>query len=218
MDDDTQARLMAHDMVATQLRSRGVVDQRILEVMARVPRHRFVPHVPLEDAYADKALPTACGQTISQPYIVAYMTQLLAAKPGMRVLEVGTGSGYQSAILAELGCRVVSVEKVPELAANSREILEKLGYSDRVTIVQGDGSRGWPGLGPYDRILVTAGAPSLPEVMKEQVVEGGRIVIPVGDREVQTMLIYDLRAGQWTQQQGLGCRFVPLLGDSGWPG
>lgn len=211
-------------MVEHDLRRRGVRDPRVLEAMRRVPRHRFVPGMPVERAYADRALPTAEGQTISQPYIVARMTELLHVDPGVRVLEIGTGSGYQAAVLATLGARVVSVERSPALAERARQVLaDVLGEIEAVEdgdaavrVVVGDGTLGWPEGAPYDRIMVTAAAPSVPEAYREQLADPGLIVIPLGDREQQYLTVIQRREGQFVQTRDTGCRFVPLVGEAGW--
>src|SRR4051812_21476515 len=167
-------------MVAQQLRARGIRDERILDAMGRLPRELFVPGWRSELAYEDGALPIAAGQTISQPYVVARMTELLAPREGDRVLEVGTGSGYQTAVLALLGCRVVSYERQPELAEMAQRQLRDLGLSDSVEVRLGDGSAGDPSGELYEGILVTAAAPRIPEGLREQLADGGRLVIPVG--------------------------------------
>lgn len=207
---------LARNMIEGQLRARGIHDQRVLAAMAAVPRHRFVPSVPPQDAYADRALPTASGQTISQPYIVARMTELLDVKPGDRVLEIGTGSGYQTAILAWLGAEVVTMERLPGLADFARGMLRELGLDQRVTCEVGDGTLGWPDAAPYDGILVTAGAPHVPRAYREQLAPAGRIVIPVGDRQEQQLVVVWNDGQQWRQQSALGCRFVPLIGADAW--
>ncbi|MBI1337062.1 MAG: protein-L-isoaspartate(D-aspartate) O-methyltransferase [Phycisphaera sp.] len=202
-------------MVQTQLRPRGIHDEAVLRVMSTIPRHFFVPHADLDDAYSDRALPTHEGQTISQPYVVALMTQLLEAQPGVRVLEVGTGSGYQTAILASLGAQVVTVERSRWLSQEARGNLEKLKLAGSVVFIVGDGSLGEPTLGPYDRILVTAAAPRLPKCYLDQLKTGGRIVIPVGDHETQTLMSYDFDGQKVTAQEHIAVRFVPLVGEQG---
>lgn len=204
-------------MIEHQLRARGLTEPRLLEAMARVPRHRFVSPQDVERAYDDCALPLTSGQTISQPYIVAYMTQWLAPAPGQRVLEVGVGSGYQAAVLAELGVRVIGVERHPALAASARDRLAELGYLGRVEVVVGDGTLGWPAQATYDRIIVTAAAPYLPRALVEQIAAGGRIVIPIGPRESQHLYVCDRVGDQLRDVRLIPCRFVPLLGVDGWP-
>ncbi len=209
---------LALAMVDQQLRRRGISDARVLQAMRDVPRHRFVPLADRSRAYDDCALPTADGQTISQPYVVALMTELLVVSPGLNVLEVGTGSGYQAAILAELGATVVTIERNPRLADAARWILEQLRYDDRVTVVVGDGTLGWPERGPYDRAIVTAAAPHLPQALREQIVPGGRVVIPTGDMVDQRLTIFDRMGDDWRRTDGIAVRFVPLIGREGWPG
>ncbi len=217
----TQARALARAMVETQLRGRGLRDPRVLEAMTVVPRHLFIPHVPLEDAYADRPQPTAEGQTISQPYMVGLMTTLLEVQPGMNVLEIGTGSGYQAAVLAHLGARVHSVERCEALALQARRQLELTGYGEAVRVCVGDGTLGWPASAPYDRILVTAGAPEVPEPLKGQLADGGRMVIPLGPRTGQILTVLDRQAAgdavRWRQTVSVACVFVPLCGQAGWP-
>lgn len=203
-------------MIDQQLRARGIRNLRVLEAMATVPRHVFVPNVEPTQAYADRALPTIEGQTISQPYIVALMTELLQVEAGLKVLEIGTGSGYQTAILVHLGAVVVTVERSAALAARARATLEALSLSTGVSMVVGDGTRGCLDHAPYDRILVTAGAERLPQAYRGQVVDGGRIVIPVGDRRDQRMVVLDRQGDDWSRYSSIACRFVPLVGEDGW--
>jgi protein-L-isoaspartate(D-aspartate) O-methyltransferase len=210
-------RSLARQMVEWQLRARGLCDERVLEAMAAVPRHRFIPHVPLEQAYSDHPQPTADGQTISQPYMVALMTELLAVRPGMKVLEIGTGSGYQAAVLAHLGTAVVTVERLEHLAQVARRNIESTGYGDRVRAHVGDGSLGWPADAPYDRIVVTAGAPACSQPLKDQLADGGRIVIPMGDRTGQVLTVIDRQGDHWPQYASVPCMFVPLCGEAAWP-
>ncbi|HEU4671591.1 MAG TPA: protein-L-isoaspartate(D-aspartate) O-methyltransferase [Candidatus Limnocylindrales bacterium] len=206
-------------MVEQQLRERGILDARVLAAMARVPREAFVPEWRREAAYADAALPIPGGQTISQPYVVARMTELLAVEPGTRVLEIGTGSGYQAAILAELGAQVVSIERVAELAASARERLHRLGYGDRVVIRVGDGSLGDPAGAPWPRVLATAAAPRVPVPLREQLdPDGGRMVIPVGGRTHQDLLVVERQGNEWIERSDGPVVFVPLVGEAGWEG
>lgn len=207
---------LARQMVDEQLIARGIADERVLAAMAAVPRHRFVPTLHPFDAYADRAQPTTGGQTISQPYIVARMTELLRVKPGDRVLEIGTGSGYQTAILAWLGAKVVTIERMAGLSDFARGVLRELGLDQRVTCAVGDGTLGWPAAAPYDGILVTAAAPHVPQACRQQLAAGGRIVIPVGDRNEQQLLVVWRDDQTWRQQSALACRFVPLIGADGW--
>jgi len=204
-------------MVEHQLRHRGVRDERVLDAMRRVPRHRFAPDASLEAAYGDHALPIGSGQTISQPYMVARMTELLAVEPGHRVLEVGVGSGYQTAVLLQMGAEVVGIERHGALADRARELLAELYPHARCRVRVGDGTRGCPEHAPYDRILVAAAAPRLPDALAQQLADGGRCVIPVGDRITQQLRIFEKRGEGVETADALGCRFVPLVGEQGWP-
>jgi len=210
MDDFAEAR---QRMVATQLRGRGISDERVLQAMAKVPRHLFVPGGAYA-AYDDTPLAIGCGQTISQPYMVAAMTEALALQGHEKVLEVGTGSGYQAAVLAELCREVYSVERITGLAERAQRILSDLGYR-KVEVVVGDGTLGLPEHAPYDGIIVTAATPSLPPPWGEQLAEGGRIVAPVGDRWSQSLTIATKQAGEIKQRSSFGCVFVPLIGKYG---
>jgi protein-L-isoaspartate(D-aspartate) O-methyltransferase len=206
-------------MVETQLRARGIADDRVLRAMASLPRERFVPEVERPIAYADEALPIPAGQTISQPWIVARMTELLAPLAGDRVLDVGTGSGYQAAILALLGAQVVSIERQPELAASARDRLADLGLGDQVEVRLGDGSLGDPTGAPWDGILVAAAAPAIPVSLRQQLSpDGGRLVIPVGDRRRQDLLLVVRHGDTWQERNDGPCVFVPLVGEQGFPG
>jgi len=197
-------------MVAQQLQRRGIRDQRVLEAMATTPREAFVPGVPASLAYDDRALPIDAGQTISQPYMVARMTELLRVEPGDRILEIGTGSGYQAAVLAKLGAKVTSIERLPDLAEAARERLRGLGI-DGVDVRVGDGSTGDPDGAPWDGIVVTAAAPAIPMALREQLdPDGGRLVIPVGD-DVQELRLLTRRGGSFEERRLLPVRFVPLV-------
>jgi len=202
-------------MVQTQLRARGVRDERVLAAMAAVPREVFVPNYLRDLAYADEALPIDHGQTISQPLMVALMTELLAPEPGDRVLDIGTGSGYQAAVLAEMGCRVLGIERVPELAATARARLASLGYGEAVEVRAGDGTAGDPDGAPWTRILVAAAAQKIPLALAEQLAEGGRLVIPVGSRWEQELTLVERREGGLRTSRHGGCVFVPLVGEGG---
>jgi len=207
-------------MVAAQIAGRGVRDARVLAAMREMPRHLFVPEAVRRDAYDDRPLPIGDGQTISQPYIVAAMTATLAPGATDRVLEIGTGSGYQAAILARLARSVVTIERHASLAVRAEQTLAELGIAN-VRVVVGDGSNGYPPEAPYERILVTAGAPAVPETLKAQLADGGRLVIPVGSEGFQRLMRID-RHGEregtvFTEQEGEGCVFVPLIGRHGWP-
>jgi protein-L-isoaspartate(D-aspartate) O-methyltransferase len=202
-------------MVAEQLKRRGIRDERVLAVMAAVPREAFVPEWEAA-AYDDRALPIDAGQTISQPYVVARMTELLEVDPGDRILEVGTGSGYQAAILAGLGARVRSIERLEGLAATAREHLAALGI-EGVEVIVGDGSGGDPTGAPWDGIIVTAAAPAIPEPLREQLAIGARLVIPVGPRHVQSLMVVERRGpAEWREWSDGAVVFVPLVGQGGW--
>ena len=202
-------------MVRAQLERRHICDKRVLAAMGKVSRDRFVPREHRRRAYADSALPIDCGQTISQPYMVALMTQAMELSGGETVLEVGTGSGYQTAILAELSQEVVSIERHEQLSAAAGDLLGGLCYSN-VTLVVGDGTLGWPDRAPYDRIMVTAAAQRCPQPLFEQLAEGGTIVIPVGCREHQILQTIRKLDGKPKVAKLTACRFVPLVGVQGW--
>ena len=210
--DFTTAR--REQMVAHQIRRRGIHDGAVLQSMANVPRHRFAPDEIPEEAYGDTPIPIGRGQTISQPYIVALTTEIAAARPGCRALDVGTGSGYQAAILAEIVEHVYSVEIIPELAAGAQSLLLDLGY-DNITIQCGDGSLGWPEHAPFDLIVAAAAAPCVPPALLEQLVVGGRLVIPIG-RFHQTLVLYEKQTdATLTRTDITGVRFVPMTGQAG---
>ena len=202
-------------MVDEQLRRRGISDRRVLEAMAKVPRHLFVLEDYRDSAYEDRPLPIGEGQTISQPYMVAIMTQSLELKGPERVLEIGTGSGYQTAILAELSQQVFTMERIPALTERARKVLGDLGYS-KISFFSGDGSRGWPEEAPFDGIMVTAGSPDVPPTLKSQLAKGGRLVIPTGPRFTQTLYKLTREGDRFTEEDVTGCVFVPLVGDYGW--
>jgi len=203
-------------MVATQLASRGIASPAVLNAMASVPRHRFVPVDCEHLAYEDRPLPIGLGQTISQPYMVACMTELLALAPADRVLEIGTGSGYQTAVLAELCAEVVTVERHPELQERAKVQLGRLGY-DNIHYVTGDGTLGWPREAPYDAVLVTAGSPRIPSALLEQLGDGGRLVCPVGERTRQRLELVTRQGNTLIPEVYTECIFVPLMGQDGWP-
>jgi protein-L-isoaspartate(D-aspartate) O-methyltransferase len=200
-------------MVDSQLRARGIADERVLDAMARVPRHEFVAERYRDQAYEDHPLPIGQEQTISQPYIVALMLQALAINPSDKVLEVGTGSGYATALLAELSVQVVSMERHAALADEARELLARLGYSN-VKVIAGDGSQGFPEGAPYDVILVSAAAPEVPPALRAQIAEGGRMILPVGSSESQQLQTIQIRNGQPQVLPRELCRFVPLIAGS----
>jgi len=202
-------------MVETQIRRRGVSSPRVLEAIAAVPRHEFVPCKFRNDAYADKPLPIGEGQTISQPYMVAAMTEALELTGAEQVLEIGTGSGYQAAVLSLLVRQVITVESHTSLALAAQARLTNLGYAN-VHVHNGDGSAGFLDAAPYDAILVTAAAPEIPRVFASQLREGGRVVIPVGDRENQELVRAHLENGDLKSRVLFHCKFVLLLGRYGW--
>jgi len=208
---------MSAGWIDEQLVARGIRDTRVLDAMQRVPRERFVPEPSQPLAYADRALPIDCGQTISQPFMVAVMTEALLLEGGELVLEVGTGSGYQTAILAELAGRVISIERRPELADAARSTLASLGY-DNVEIVIGDGTLGLADRAPFDRILVTAGAPRVPPALARQLSSRrGRLVIPIGSYLEQRLTIVVRDGDDVSESTGDAGVFVPLHGEDGWP-
>jgi protein-L-isoaspartate(D-aspartate) O-methyltransferase len=215
--DDVETAL-ARDreaMVQTQIAARGVKDTRVLDAMRRIPRHRFVPPSARERAYGDYPAPIGYGQTISQPYMVALMTEMLELTPRDRVLEIGTGSAYQAAILSQLAAEVVSVERNEPLADRARTLLEELGCAN-VTVITGDGTLGYPERAPYDAIIVTAGGPAVPESLKKQLAVGGRLVCPVGSRDVQELITVRRTPERLDEETGISCVFVPLVGAEGW--
>ena len=202
-------------MIEKQMKARGITDARLLAAFQRVPRERFVWDADQDQAYADQPVRIGCGQTISQPYMVALMTQQLAVTAKCRVLEVGTGSGYQTCILAELAAEVYTIERHEELTESAHDRLEQLGYTN-VTFAVGDGTLGWLRHAPFDRIIVTAGAPRVPSTLKEQLVDGGRLVVPVGEEKKQTLVTIERRGDTFTENRGTECLFVKLVGEQGW--
>jgi protein-L-isoaspartate(D-aspartate) O-methyltransferase len=201
-------------MVARQLRARDISDERVLEAMERVPRELFVPEDERRRAYADAALPIGHGQTISQPYMVARIAEALALRPGERVLDVGTGSGYQAAVLAELGAEVVTIERIPELAESARASLAAAGYP-QVDVRVGDGTLGVPELAPFDAIAVAAAAPAFPQTLYDQLRPRGRLVVPVGGERVQRLEVIVRSPEGPAVVHSVPCRFVPLVGQEG---
>ena len=199
-------------MIKDQLESRGIRDKRVLSAMLTVPRHRFAPDLDPSRAYEDRPHSIGVGQTISQPYIVALMTELAEVEPPCKVLEVGTGSGYQAAILAQIECSVYSIEIIESLALRAREILDAEGYGDRVHTRIGDGYRGWPEEAPFDAIVVTAAAPRVPQPLLEQLRVGGRLVIPVGDLS-QMLEVHRRTETGFDRKRVSGVRFVPMTGE-----
>ena len=202
-------------MVEEQLVRRGLSDARVLDALRKVPRHLFVEEALRDRAYGDHPLPIGEEQTISQPYIVALMTQLLDLSERDKVLEIGTGSGYQTAVLAELARRVCSIERLPRLAERARALLEQLGYAN-VWVRVGSGTLGWPDEAPFDRILVTAGGPSVPPPLFQQLTEGGRLVLPLGDPVNQTLTLVEKVRGEMKTQEHGECKFVKLVGKYAW--
>jgi protein-L-isoaspartate(D-aspartate) O-methyltransferase len=203
-------------MVETQIVARGVRDQRVIDAMLKVPRHLFVQEAMSAQAYSDTPLPIGFRQTISQPYMVALMTELLTLRGGERVLEIGTGSGYQSAILAMLAGHVYTVERIRELALRARQTLDSLGLLN-VNLRITDGTTGWEDAAPFDAIMVTAGAPDIPDGYLQQLGPGGRLVIPVGSEIEQTLVrVIRMPDGSFVREDHGGCRFVKLIGRYGW--
>ncbi len=205
---------LRREMVQAQIRRRGILDPRVLEAMLAVPRHEFVPESIRRSAYGDCALPIGHGATISQPYIVALMTASLQIdRQGLRVLEVGTGSGYQAAVLAECGCEVYSIERVPALHTRASEVLQVQGYGDRIHLRLGDGSRGWPEQAPFDRVIVTAAAGAVPPALLDQTADGGQLIAPVGSTRGQVIRRYRRLNDDWKTTDIEGAVFVPLIED-----
>lgn len=202
-------------MVDRQILARGIQDPRLLDAMREIPRHRFIPPRLAGEAYEDRPVSIGLGQTISQPYMVALMTEVLQVEPDQRILEIGTGSGYQTAVLAALARHVDSMERIPELAHRARALLAELGILN-VAVHVGDGTCGLPEGAPYDGILVTAGAPGVPPPLVNQLREGGRLVIPVGDASHQTLTVVVREGGGVRTRPVSGCVFVPLVGVHGW--
>jgi protein-L-isoaspartate(D-aspartate) O-methyltransferase len=205
----------AERMVRLQLEARGISDSRVLEAMTRVPRDRFVPSGQKANAYEDFPVSIGHGQTISQPYMVAFMVEALGLTGREKVLEVGTGSGYQAAVLSQCASQVFTIERVPELLAAAQRRLAELGYAN-VKAVLGDGGAGLPEKAPFDRIIVSAAAPSVPQVLQMQLADNGVMVVPVGDyRFSQVLMILRRTADRFETRQSIGCRFVPLIGEGG---
>lgn len=201
-------------MVEFQLKSRGIKSKKVINAFLKVPREKFVPSAQIEYAYDDGPLPIGEGQTISQPYIVALMTEMLNLAGGEKVLEIGTGSGYQSAILVEIGCKIFSVERFSSLAERAQKILEDIGYYINIKI--GDGTLGWEENAPYDGIIVTAAGPRIPSSLISQLKENGKLVMPVGDFYSQELMLVTKREGKLVKENFGGCQFVPLKGKEGW--
>lgn len=212
-EDNYKQRGLRNKLVKI-LRSKGISNERVLSAVGTVPRHVFFDNALLQHAYQDKAFPIGEGQTISQPYTVAYQTEKLEIKPGDKVLEIGTGSGYQACILLELGAKVFTIEYNKVLAEKAKATLPKIGY--KPYFYYGDGSKGIPAKAPFDKILVTAGAPVVPEALTAQLAENGILVIPVGGRNKQVMVRIRKKNGELTKEEFDYFSFVPLLGQQGW--
>ncbi len=210
--DEARLAREREKMVEEQIEFRGVYDARVLAAMRTVPRHRFAPGIPPMQAYEDRPQPIGQGQTISQPYMVAWMSELAASNPPCKVLEVGTGSGYQAAILAEMGCSVYTIEIVAPLAQQAERILEAEGYEEQVHVRTGDGYLGWPEEAPFDAVLVTAAAPRVPEPLLDQLRIGGKLVIPVGESS-QTLEVHTRTADGFEHERVGSVRFVPMTGE-----
>lgn len=216
MDETIPYESKRRAMIETQLRRRGLRDERVLEAMFEVPRHEFVAPAYRDAAYDDRPLPIGESETISQPYMVAAMTQAGRVEPGDKALEVGAGSGYQAAILARLGAKVYAVERNFRLVEEARLRLSRLGYSG-IELIWGDGSEGYTPAAPYQVILVSAAAPRVPQALLDQLADGGRLVIPVGERDRQDLQLIFKHAGQLATRTLDPCQFVPLIGKHGWP-
>jgi protein-L-isoaspartate(D-aspartate) O-methyltransferase len=212
---ETDYQKLRDQMVSTQIATRGVRDEAVLRAMRTVPRHEFVTGDYLHRAYDDNALPIGEGQTISQPYMVAVMTEMLELSSTEKVLEVGTGSGYQSAVLSMLASEIYTIERHAPLAWRADDILKRLGYMN-VHVVVGDGTQGVPEQSPFDRIIVTAGAPSIPEPLIRQLADGGIILAPVGGQYGQELIRLRREGNTFTESYGTPCVFVPLIGKYGW--
>lgn len=197
-----------------ELRTKGITDEAVLAAMGKVERHLFVDPMYVNRAYEDNALPIASQQTISQPFTVAFMTQALRLSKDMKVLEVGTGSGYQAAVIAAMGCRVFTIERHLNLLNTARKIFDAMGL--RVAAKGGDGTIGWSEHAPFDAVIVTAGAPNVPDALVVQLKEGGKIAIPVGDRETQKLIVGTKRGSSLVTEIVDGFKFVPLIGKNGW--
>lgn len=205
-------------MVENQIIGRGIKDRRVIETMQKVPRHLFVQEAMASQAYNDTSLPIGDKQTISQPYMVALMSELLELKGAERVLEIGTGSGYQAAVLSYLARRVYTIERIPSLASRARKLFDSLGLTN-IAMKIDDGTVGWESESTFDAIIVTAGAPELPQALLAQLAPGGCMVIPVGDQQEQVLYrVRKLADGSFSQEQSIACRFVRLIGKEGWNG
>jgi len=215
MEDTRRYKRLRESMVANQIEARGIKNPRVISAMLKVPRHLFVNEALMDQAYSDHPLPIGDQQTISQPYIVALMTEALELEKNDRVLEIGTGSGYQAAILANIAFRVYTIERNRRLYSNARSLFDKLGYFNIVTRC-GDGTLGWKEESPFDAIIVTAGAPAIPDALIDQLGSGGRMVIPVGSRHTQELIRIEKTEDGISETSLGGCRFVKLIGQQGW--
>ncbi len=215
LNNNEEYRLARERMVNEQIYARGIRDKRVLNAMLKIPRHLFVDKGLRNSAYSDHPLPIGEGQTISQPYIVALMTEALGLKGNEKVLEIGTGSGYQTAILAELCREVYTIERIPSLSIKAQKLLKSLGYNN-IHFKIGDGTKGWEEHAPYDGIIVTAASPEVPQPYLDQLADGGRLVIPIGDEFSQDLLVIIKEKGRFREKSLGGCRFVKLIGDYGW--
>lgn len=211
IDDEESFERARRQLVERDLRGQGIRDERVLTAIGTVKRHEFVPAELRAHAYADRPLPIGEGQTISQPYIVALMSEKLALRPGEKVLEIGTGSGYQAAVLAQMGCRVHSIEILPDLAADARQRLRHLGYA--VEVRAGDGFFGWPEEAPFDAIIITAATPEVPDTLVRQLREGGRIILPLGSDDGQRLVLGTRTASGLSIENIAGVAFVPMTGE-----
>ncbi len=204
------------DRMIQQFKRRGIRNERVLRTFSEIPREKFVLSSDIHDSYADGPLPIDCGQTISQPYMVALMTECLELKGDEKVLEIGTGSGYQTAMLASLSREVYTIERHQTLSSKALDVLAELGI-ENVYTTAGDGTKGLPDFGPYDGIIVTAGAPDFPQPLKEQLADGGRLVVPVGDLNMQTLKVLTRNGEEFSERSVCSCKFVKLIGEYGWP-
>jgi len=207
--------MLRENMVNSQIKARGISDEKILQSMREIPRHLFVPEQQRSYSYEDFPLPIGEGQTISQPHIVALMTEMLQLKENDKVLEIGTGSGYQTAILSKTAKEVYTMEKIEHLGLKAEKLFEELGYKN-IRVKIGDGTEGWSEYAPYDGIIVTAGSPQIPTPLIEQLSENGRIVIPIGDAFSQDLIVAQKIKGKLIKKIVCGCVFVPLVGKHGW--
>lgn len=215
MLNETDYKMLRENMVDCQIKARGINDEKILQSMREIPRHLFVPEQQRTYAYEDFPLPIGEGQTISQPHIVALMTEMLRLKGHEKVLEIGTGSGYQAAVLSKIAKEVYTIEKIESIGLKAKELFKELGYKN-IKVKIGDGTEGWAQYSPYDGIIVTAGSPQIPEPLIEQLGENGRIVVPIGGPFSQDLILGEKIKGELITRTICGCVFVPLIGKHGW--